>query len=66
MQAAAGLVSGRMASPAHYRNVARLLREEAARPGVPKDQVVKAISLAEYSEMLAANPYTEAADRRFA
>lgn len=49
----------------HYRNVARLLREEAARPGVPKDQVAKAVSLAEYFETLAGDPCTEAADHRF-
>ena len=32
----------------------------------PKDQVAKAISLAAYFETLAADPYTEAADHRFA
>jgi hypothetical protein len=43
-----------------------MLREEAASPGVPKDEADKALSLAKYFEMLAADPSTEATDPRFA
>ena len=42
-----------------------MLREEAARPGIPKDRAASATSLAEYFERLAADPYTDAADIRF-
>jgi hypothetical protein len=49
----------------HYKNIARLLREEAARSGVPEHQAAKTISLGAYFETLAVDPYSEARDPRF-
>ena len=39
-----------------YIIVARALREQAASPAIPVEQALKAISLAEYFEKLAADP----------
>jgi hypothetical protein len=48
----------------HFKVTARLLREGASRPNVSKEQAAKAKSLAEYFEVLAADPCTEVPDKR--
>lgn len=49
----------------HFKVTARLLREGASRPSVSKEKAAEAKSLAEYFEILAVDPSTEIADKRF-
>lgn len=50
----------------HFKVTARLLRDGAARPNVSPEQAASAKKLAEYFETLAAEPYTNIADKRLA
>ena len=47
------------------RLLARLLREEAARPDIPADRVERVLRLAKFFEKLAIEPDTDIADPRF-
>ena len=52
-----------MADPDSFKVIARLLREEASRPEVSREQSAKAKKLADYFETLVADP---SIDRRVA
>ena len=42
-----------------YLNVAKILLDQARLPGKSPDQIIKAIKLAEYFEILASDPFAD-------
>ena len=49
----------------HFKVTARLLRDGAFRPNVSPEQAANAKSLAEYFEILAVDPSSEIANKRY-
>jgi hypothetical protein len=50
---------GIMNEQVSYLNVAKILRQQAQLPGMPPEKRMRAMKLAEYFEMLAANPHAD-------